>query len=513
MEEKSVGDVKYLYGAAVQGIQGFIFQTNELKDIVGASELVEEICTTAFDEFGGSKENSIIRAAGNIKHIFTNKAVCETAVRKFPKKVMTMAPGITISQAVVPMVGKFESFENAVEKLESRLRAQRNKPMRSITMGLIGVLRSRKTGLPVYRTIDDEYLDEATFRKRYIEDKKVQKEYRKRTTKNLCKKSFNIENINDNRIAYDIEEITKHNDWIAIIHADGNGLGQIVSKIGTDEDQLKDFSTKLDEATVTAANLAYEAVVEKYEIKENEIIPIRPIVLGGDDFTAICRGDIALFYVSVFLKQFEIQSKLLLENKIKMAFGERSDKLTSCAGVAFIKSSYPFYYGYDLAESLCDIAKKDAKKEENKENGLAPSCLMFHKVQDSFVVDFDEIAKRELTPIKDKVSFEYGPYYLKEKDGRMSLDDLMFYPIVLSTKEGNAIKSNLREWMTILYDKKLDAASLKCERIETILSSSARSIFSKLIKYRTDGERCIYPVYDVLSLCSIINQVTKAEEK
>ena len=34
---------KYLYGAAVQGIQGFIFQTNKLRDIVGASELVERI--------------------------------------------------------------------------------------------------------------------------------------------------------------------------------------------------------------------------------------------------------------------------------------------------------------------------------------------------------------------------------------------------------------------------------------------------------------------------------------
>ena len=27
--------VYYLYGAAIQGIQNFIFQTNELKDIVG----------------------------------------------------------------------------------------------------------------------------------------------------------------------------------------------------------------------------------------------------------------------------------------------------------------------------------------------------------------------------------------------------------------------------------------------------------------------------------------------
>ncbi len=39
---------KYLYGAAVQGIQGFIFQTNKLKEIAGASEMVEQICTNEF---------------------------------------------------------------------------------------------------------------------------------------------------------------------------------------------------------------------------------------------------------------------------------------------------------------------------------------------------------------------------------------------------------------------------------------------------------------------------------
>ena len=39
---------KYLYGASVQGIQNFIFQTNKLIEIVGASELVEQIYITIF---------------------------------------------------------------------------------------------------------------------------------------------------------------------------------------------------------------------------------------------------------------------------------------------------------------------------------------------------------------------------------------------------------------------------------------------------------------------------------
>ena len=38
---------KYLYGASVQGIQGFIFETNKLQEIVGGSEIVKSVA----DEF------------------------------------------------------------------------------------------------------------------------------------------------------------------------------------------------------------------------------------------------------------------------------------------------------------------------------------------------------------------------------------------------------------------------------------------------------------------------------
>ena len=85
-----------------------------------------------------------------------------------------------------------------------------------------------------------------------------------------------------------------------MIHADGNGLGQIVQKIGNDKNQFKEFSQQLDDVTIAAANSAYVATMKKYGISEKEVIPIRPIVLGGDDFTAICRGDMALFYTKEF---------------------------------------------------------------------------------------------------------------------------------------------------------------------------------------------------------------------
>ena len=39
---------KWLYGASVQGIQGYIFQTIKLKAVIGASELVKDLRETNF---------------------------------------------------------------------------------------------------------------------------------------------------------------------------------------------------------------------------------------------------------------------------------------------------------------------------------------------------------------------------------------------------------------------------------------------------------------------------------
>ena len=527
--------MKYLYGAAVQGIQKFIFQTNELKDIVGASELVENICTTLFAKLLYGKDtnesvkqletdpNAIINAAGNIKYIFDDETLCKKIVREFPKCVVSYAPGITVSQAVVQM--EDNSFKTAINELESRLRAQRNKPMSSTTIGLMGTLRSRKTGLPVVAVEDgkEDFLDAATFAKRY--HKLPDGKKRKRTTKQLCCKAFgrtdlkaDPEYINDSEIAYDINKITYKNDWIAVIHADGNGLGQVVQKIGSEETEFKKFSKNLDKATTEAAVMAYDDIKSCY--KWGKVIPIRPIVLGGDDFTVICRADIAIDYVAAFIRHFEENTTKYLGSTLteKGVFTEGKDtnKLTACAGIAYIKSSFPFYYGYELAEALCSRAKKDAKSDKNVQEGkaLPPSCIMFHKIQDSFVNSYDEIVERELTPCEN-ISFEFGPYYLDEdaakSKGRWTIDKLIKESCKLDSKEGNAVKSSLRTWMGLLHDNP-EMAEQKLKRIKEIASENMRSYIEAVTKGETkngDIVRKVIPVYDILAIHTINTQETK----
>ncbi len=490
-----MNNLKFLYGAAVQGIQSFIFQTNELKDIAGASELVEKICTDYFTEFVG-RGQLLVNAAGNIKCIFNDEETCRRAVREFPKKVMTSAPGITISEAVVKMDSTMD-FEEAVELLEQRLRSQRNKPFASITTGFMGIERSRKTGLPAVRVDGDEYVDMATEKKR----KNSQLKNSESTVQSLIKKAFDISEVEEKCIAFQLEKMVDINNWLAVIHADGNGLGHVVSKIGRNGKLLKSFSEGLDEATTIASRKAYSDVLksEKYRPVDN-VIPFRPVVLGGDDMTMICRADLAVDYTRFFLSHFEKETETLMSNLHKVDPTMDVSYLTACAGIAFVKASYPFYYGYQLAETLCERAKKDADRKA--------SCLMYHKVQSSFVENYDEIVRKELVPCEG-CSFEFGPYYLKEKAGRWTIEELCGTVAKLEGKNGNAVKSDIREWMTLMNDG-IEKAHQKEERVHAIITNIKEiSLFEKAtIPTVRNGENR-YAAYDLLALHTILSQVTK----
>ena len=166
---------KYLFGSAVQGIQNFIFQTNKLREIVGASDLVSEVCTSLFrqvlEEVATFDEKcSIIAAAGNVKYVFDSETDCAQVVREWPRRVEHFAPGVTVSQAVV------------------NLRTQRSRPTRPLHLGLASTQRSRSTGQVVVQQLKDNYLDAATLAKLYeLKDKELKE---RKTTNRLCVRAF-----------------------------------------------------------------------------------------------------------------------------------------------------------------------------------------------------------------------------------------------------------------------------------------------------------------------------------
>ncbi len=121
----------------------------------------------------------------------------------------------------------------------------------------------------------------------------------------------------------------------------------------------KNFLNALANAIGSDATERYKPQFLKHA-EQQYILPIRPVILGGDDVTFVCDGKLGIYFAEIFIKKFE-EAKIADKN------------LTACAGVAIIKTKYPFYRGYWLAERLCANAKS-----KRKEEGSAASFFDFH---------------------------------------------------------------------------------------------------------------------------------------
>jgi len=435
---------KYLYGASVQGIQDFIFKTNKLQEIVGASEIVKNIAQIFKDTYKPSE--IIMNAAGNIKAVFDNKKECEKVVLEFPKLIQQKAFGITISQAVVEFEGK---SNNHIQELEKKLKIQRNKPNIPLDLSLNIMKLNPSTAKPLTNKDNDQ----AT--KQKLETyKKIEKD---ETYK-------------------DLKDLSNNKNKIAVIHIDGNGLGQLIRNLTI---PLSEFSEKLDVATKQAFKNA----------KENK--KVREIILGGDDVTVICDANDALSFTKDFLENFEKQTE------------KNFQKLTACAGIAYCNEKYPFHYAVDLAETLCGVAKNHSNRES--------SCLMFHNIQSSSFQSWDKFKKEELTITNDKqtIKFNFGAYYLKS-DKQSTIEN--FITVVESLRDKNSPSSKLRSWLSELYKSSTNAKNF-LSRINSMADESIKYSKDTLNqnlkrlhpKLRLDNliVNDKTPIYDILQIISI----------
>lgn len=272
----------------------------------------------------------------------------------------------------------------------------------------------------------------------------------------------------------------------------------------------KAFSSALDDATVGSAQFAYQRLKDKYKDQkwgDKCRIPFRPVVLGGDDLTMICRADLALEFTQLFMEEFEKRTSK--NDPVFKPFVEKArlEGLSACAGIAFIKSSYPFYFGYNLAEALCGEAKRVAKGGDYTPDKFVESCVMFHKVQDSFVEDYKSICKRMLMP-NENYSFEYGPYYLKPTANGITIDRLLEMSEELSAGDDTMVKSHIRQWISMLYHDE-GSAEQKLNRLRAVGGKKYEKLIENLTEKRDDNA---IVAYDVLAINTIYNQETNTDK-
>lgn len=503
---------KYLYGANIVRIQDFIFETGKLKEIAGASEFVEHFCNAGFrDAIGDFKEANLIQgAAGRIKYIFDDRPSFEQFAYRFEQKIKMQIPELAFYQAAVELEGELAPED--LDRLEDRLEAQRQRMAAPHGLGLMISKRSSRTGRPgvekdYQSEAGDAVVDRSQQVKRIFQDPKKSS----LTDKILPGSKQDMFPVEMKKLVNDQE-----NAWIAIVHADGNHIGHVIYQMFTTLDAshankmqeiLKEFSVQLDQSTRSAAQEALQQVVfSTGEGKKLSNLPMRPIILGGDDITVIIRGDLAVDFTAEYLKRFERHTAVNLQN-LANTYGLPflANGLTAGAGIAYIKPNYPFHYGVRLAEELTRHSK-DIAKAIDKDR--APSSLAFHKVQSSFVEKYETMVRRELTANDGTqvVRFDYGPYFLTPQPPYQSIGQLKYWSKAI--QRDDAPGAVIRQWLSELHKDQAGAAQMM-NRIKTLNRRFVHKLdLEAPIKIRKMGEepQRFTHLFDALTLASIENR-------
>ena len=168
----------------------------------------------------------------------------------------------------------------------------------------------------------------------------------------------------------EFEELTGEDNFLAVIHLDGNAMGARVNHIyeqaGSDWamccQKLRAFSQEIQQDFETAFSKTVNTLVStigdqlKNTDKEGRVIlPIRPIILAGDDVCFVTAGDYALECARVFL-----------EHLTAMTNTQDNLPYAACGGVVLVHRKYPFYQAYELSEALCGNAKQYGAKLDER---------------------------------------------------------------------------------------------------------------------------------------------------
>ena len=224
---------------------------------------------------------------------------------------------------------------------------------------------------------------------------------------------------------------------VAVIHIDGNGVGTVMRRLGEtmdhideadfsravgcprgDADALRRFvltvNDRLDRAVTEAFAKAWADVAKWAEADAGPaeqrvaVVPVVPVILGGDDVTVFTSGDYALPFAAAYLERYEraTESDVLLRH---LGREKGTGPMTAAAGVAVVRRDFPFHVAYNLAERLVDEAKKVGKAQQP-----VRSTLTYHALFDSSVLDPEKI-------LQAYSSFTTRPFLLR-RDGAPASD-------------------------------------------------------------------------------------------
>lgn len=385
------------------GNQNYIFATNKLRENVGASELIsnvgkkvgevaKEAARNASEQSGSGKVDLIVATSGKALLLVPELETAKRIVGEVTQHFLKEAPGLDVRGAICEVGQKhIHQVVKDVHRRHEQLRVCVPGPVERFQR-LPVVAECSTSGLPAARCERQRGPGElgefsaVSWAKRQAAEQGWE---RLRDMAGGIPLARSLDQLDR------LEEV----EWLAVVHADGNGFGKmflnfdrLVKALTSSDDNeiykrlLHDFSKSLDEIAKAAFQSALEVVFELWQQRQvaratpGKFLPVVPLVVGGDDLTVVCDGKLAIPFTTAYLQAFEEQTA---KEGVVGDLAEKREtpirRLGACAGVAIIKPHFPFYAAYGLAEELL----KSAKVVKSKLNDWPCSALDVHVLYDA----------------------------------------------------------------------------------------------------------------------------------
>lgn len=353
-------------------MQRYVFESNRLRDAVGASALVHRATSDSDDDglLANSGATFAVAGGGNAVLCFDSRQQARGFVTRYTGHLLDMAPGLEVSIQVLP-----DRAVSAGALIELRTRLAHRKAAHEPHAPLLGlgvVADCVRTGLPAV-AVDGRSLEPISTR---IQEARFAGE-------RATEAEPPPPGPNGERVAWPLEldhlNATKgERSQLGIVHVDGNGVGEKLAawladrvREGTPDVEVADGYSALSVLLTKRTEAVRDSLVSRVskaieptddgglrcgkqadalafalvEVDGAYQWPLRWILAQGDELTFIADGRIALDLAAHALRVFSDGPLGGL------------GPVSACAGVAIVPAHSPFSSAYDLAARLCKNAK------------------------------------------------------------------------------------------------------------------------------------------------------------